>query len=59
MAPTLVIWAREDRSYDWSQQQHFLDRIPDVRIEIVEGCAHNVHMEKPVVVNDLIRSFLT
>ena len=25
-----------------------LDRIPDVRIEIVEGCAHNVHMEKVV-----------
>lgn len=57
-ATTLVIWARQDRSYDWNQQQLFLDGIPDVRIEVIEGCAHNVHMEKPDAVNDLIRVFL-
>lgn len=57
-APTLVIWARLDRSYDWNQQQLFLDGIPNVRIEIVEDCAHNVHMEKPALVNELIRNFL-
>ncbi len=57
-APTLVIWARGDRSYDWNQQQLFLDGIPDVRIEVVDDCAHNVHMEKPKLVNELIRAFL-
>ena len=57
-APTLVIWAREDRSYDWNQQQQFLEGIPDVKIEVVEDCAHNVHMENPKLVNRLIREFI-
>ncbi len=57
-SPTLVIWAREDRSYDWQQQQLLLEGIPDSQIEIVEGCAHNAHMEQPDQINSVIRGFL-
>lgn len=57
-APALVIWARGDRSYDWRQQQLLLDGMKNSRIEIIEGCAHNAHMEKPAQVNSIIKRFL-
>jgi len=57
-ASTLVIWAREDRSYDWQQQQMLINGIPGAQLEVIDGSAHNVHMEQPTVVNEAIKRFL-
>jgi len=57
-SPTLVIWSTKDRSYDWQQQQSLIEGIPNSKIEIIEGCAHNSHMEQPGKVNNAIKGFL-
>lgn len=57
-APTLILWAKGDRSYDWQQQQILLNGITNSRLEVIEGCAHNAHMERPELVNGAIEQFL-
>ena len=57
--PTLIIWSDKDRSYDWSQQNILKKGIVDSRLEIVENCAHNSHMEKPKLFNTIVKNFLS
>ena len=57
-SPTLILWAKNDRSYDWSQQEILHKGISNSSIKIIEGCAHNSHMEKPSLINDSITDFL-
>ena len=56
--PTLIIWSDKDRSYDWSQQKILKKGIVDSRVEIIEHCAHNSHMEKPKLFNQIVKNFL-
>ena len=58
-SPTLILWSDKDRSYDWNQQEILKKGISDSIVEIIEGCAHNSHMEKPELVNRIIRQFLS
>ena len=58
-SPTLILWSDKDRSYDWNQQEILKKGISDSIVEIIEGCAHNSHMEKPELVNKIIRQFLS
>ncbi len=58
-SPTLILWSDKDRSYDWNQQEILKKGISDSTVEIIEGCAHNSHMEKPELVNKIIRQFLS
>ena len=55
---TLILWSNRDRSYDKNQQDILNKGIKNSRLEIIEGCAHNAHMEKPQLVNNAIRKFL-
>ena len=57
-SPTLIIWAKNDRSYDWNQQEILNKGISNSSIKVIEGCAHNSHMEKPSLINDSITDFL-
>ena len=57
-SPTLILWSNKDRSYDWSQQKILNKGITNSKVEIVEGCAHNSHMEKPNLINSIIKNFL-
>ena len=57
-SPTLILWSDKDRSYDWNQQEILKKGISYSTVEIIEGCAHNSHMEKPELVNRIIRQFL-
>ena len=57
--PTLIIWSDKDRSYDWSQQKILKKGIVDSRLEIIENCAHNSHMEKPKLFNKMVKDFLS
>ena len=58
-SPTLILWSDKDRSYDWNQQEILKKGISDSIVEIIEGCAHNSHMEKPELVNKIIKEFLS
>ena len=58
-SPTLILWSNKDRSYDWNQQEIQNKGIANSKVEIVDGCAHNSHMEKPDLINLIIKNFLT
>jgi pimeloyl-ACP methyl ester carboxylesterase len=57
--PTLIIWSDKDRSYDWFQQKILKKGIVGSRVEIIENCAHNSHMEKPKLFNTIVKNFLS
>jgi len=57
-SPTLILWSNKDRSYDWTQQEILNKGIANSKVEIVDGCAHNSHMEKPNLINSIIKNFL-
>ena len=57
--PSLVIWGRHDRSYDWSQPEALWRGIAGADLAVVPGAAHNVHLEKPEIFNLLLADFLS
>ena len=57
LSPTLILWANKDRSYDWNQQVILNQGISNSKVEIIDGCAHNSHMEKPDLINTIIKNF--
>lgn len=56
--PTLVVWGDSDRSYRWPQVESLWTNLPNVRLSVVPGAAHAVHLEKPALFQSLIRDFL-
>ena len=58
-APTLVICGDRDRSTAPDQSWRLWEGIPDSRLCIVPGCAHNVHLERPELYSDIVLDFLT
>ena len=58
-SPTLILWSNKDQSYDWNQQEVLNKGIANSKVEVVDGCAHNSHMEKPDLINSIIKNFLT
>lgn len=56
--PTLVIWGDSDKSYRWPQIQSLWTNIPDVRLAVVPGAAHAVHLEKPGLFFSLLEDFI-
>ena len=57
-SPTLILWSTRDRSYDKNQQEILNKGIKNSRLEVIDGCAHNSHMEKPELINQSIKDFL-
>ena len=57
-SPTLILWSNKDRSYDLNQQNILNQGIKNSRLKIIKDCAHNSHMEKPILVNNAIKQFL-
>ncbi len=55
---TLLIWGAQDRYLDASLTRRFSERIPGLRVEIIQGCGHSPHEERPGAVVDLLRGFL-
>ncbi len=56
---TLIIWGEHDRSYAWRQIERLWTSIPNSSLAVVPGCAHAVHLEMPVVFNEVIARFLS
>ena len=57
--PALVICGDRDRSTAPDQSWRLWEGIPDSRLCIVPGCAHNVHLERPELFSDIVLDFLT
>ena len=55
---TLIIWGDKDISYNFEQVDTLNKNIPNSRIEIFEGCCHNVHLEQPQKFNETVKKFL-
>lgn len=56
--PTLIVWGDSDRSYRWPQVQSLWTGIPDVRLAVVPGTSHALHLEKPELFLALVSDFL-
>lgn len=57
-ARSLILWGSQDRSYDWSQPEALWRGIEGSDLAVVPMAAHNVHLEKPEVFNNLVTDFL-
>ena len=55
---TLIIWGDKDKAYNFNQVDTLNKNIPDSEFKIINGCAHNVHLEKPGEFNKCIIDFL-
>ena len=55
---TLIVWGNKDKSYNLDQVQTLNKNIPNSSLFIFEGCAHNVHLERPEEFNRTILNYL-
>jgi len=55
---TLIIWGDQDRAYNYKQVEILKNNIPNSNLEIISGCSHNVHLEKPEEFNMCVGDFL-
>ena len=55
---TLIVWGNKDKSYNHDQVQTLNKNIPNSSLFIFEGCAHNVHLERPEEFNRTILNYL-
>ena len=55
---TLVIWGDQDKAYSYDQVSILKENILNSELKIINGCSHNIHLEKPEEFNDCINSFL-
>ena len=56
--PTLIIWGDQDKAYNFNQVDTLNKNIPNSELKIIEGCSHNVHLEKPDEFNEVVKYFL-
>lgn len=56
--PTLVIYGDRDRSYALDDAIDLARGIPDARLCVLPDCAHNVHLEKTDLFNQVVIDFL-
>jgi pimeloyl-ACP methyl ester carboxylesterase len=57
-APTLLVWGKDDRLVPPVYADEFARRLPDARIQTVDGAGHAPHLESPAVVARMVRDFL-
>ena len=58
-APTLIIWGQEDGVIAPAYAREFAERIAGSRVELIDRAGHLPHLEQPVRVAGLVRSFLS
>jgi pimeloyl-ACP methyl ester carboxylesterase len=57
-AKTLVVWGEKDALVPLSHAQIFREQIPDARLAIIRGAAHNPMVDRPAAFNRLVLRFL-
>jgi len=55
---TLIIWGDQDKAYNFNQVETLNNNIPNSDLKVIEGCSHNVHLEKPDEFNIIVKEFL-
>ena len=55
---TLIIWGDHDKAYNYDQVETLKSKIPNSSLKIINGCSHNVHLEKPSEFNTCVNDFL-
>ena len=55
---TLIVWGDQDKAYNINQVETLNNNIPNSDLKIIEGCSHNVNLEKPDEFNIVIKEFL-
>ena len=55
---TLIIWGNKDKAYNFDQVDTLKKNIPNSKLQIIDNCSHNVHLEKPVEFNNCVEDFL-
>ena len=55
---TLIIWGDQDKAYNYNQVETLKDNINNSILKVINGCSHNVHLEKPDEFNDCVNNFL-
>ena len=55
---TLIIWGNKDKAYNFDQVDTLKKNIPNSKLQIIDNCSHNVHLEKPVEFNKCVEDFL-
>ena len=58
-APTLLVWGKEDRLVPPVYADEFARRLPDARVQAVEGAGHAPHLEQPAAVARMVSEFLS
>ncbi len=56
--PILLIWGRDDVTLPIEQSKSILALVPQAEFQVIEGCGHIPHYEKPARVNPLFQRFL-
>ena len=57
-APVLVVWGRQDRITDYRNGAIFIERIPNARLELLEGVGHAPMVEVPEHSATLVRELI-
>lgn len=57
--PTLIIWGRNDNLIPFEHSRLFREAIQDANLEIIEDAGHTPFAEKPAIVCEILREFLT
>ena len=55
---TLIVWGNQDKAYNFNQVETLKNHIPNSDLKIIDGCSHNVHLEKPDEFNRIVENFL-
>ena len=57
-APTLVLWADDDRVVPIEHGRLYAERIPDATMHVVEDCGHAMYLEQPDAFAAAVTEFL-
>lgn len=55
--PALVVWGERDAVVPLDCAHQYVERLPDARLELVDGCGHAVDLERPDALAALVRGF--
>ena len=54
----MIIWGNQDRAYNFNQIETLNNNIPNSDLKIIDGCSHNVNLEKLDKFNITVEDFL-
>jgi pimeloyl-ACP methyl ester carboxylesterase len=57
-APTLVVWADDDRVISIEHGRRYAERIPGATLRVIEDCGHAMYFERPEAFADAVSEFV-